>query len=517
MANFKKTILYFIFISSNSLTSNEVPYFMIDDVKINGIYSNDGLVESYLGVPYASPPVNELRWQEPQDKIYEAKSYNAFNYPAACMQGPRISNWYKEVAKGFGGNPDYIKFPAISEDCLYLNIWKPNNIKIKNLPVLVFIHGGSNRAGWSFEPNYEGKKLAQNGAIVITIAYRLGIFGFYSNPELDKSNFALLDIIQSLKWIKNNISLLGGDPNNITISGESSGATNIEHLIVSPLSKNLFNKAIHQSGGWTIAENTIDYELPKILSNKLSQELLGHGNDRKSINKLRQIDAKDILEISENIYGSTGYYSVVDNYSIIEPIKESFKKGNFHNVDMIIGSNANEEFMYLGDHFSLSDFYKERLNLGFYDSIESIEEMLPETYNEKAKLDMLLSSRNYACPSFFIADSIVRKNKNKVWVYSFDRVRDGQKSKEMGAYHGAELPYIFNTHDEWLPTSAVDIEITKIIQDHWIEFIKNGNPNTKLFNVWPEHKLYKNNVISYNNKVISKTHDSSKICKKLIY
>ena len=145
---------------------------------------------------------------------------------------------------------------------------------------------------------------------------------------------------------------------------------------------------------------------------------------------------------------------------------------------MIIGSNANEEFMYLGDHFSLSDFYKERLNLGFYDSIESIEEMLPETYNEKAKLDMLLSSRNYACPSFFIADSIVKKNKNKVWVYSFDRVRDGQKSKEMGAYHGAELPYIFNTHDEWLPTSAVDIEITKIIQDHWIEFIKNGNPNT---------------------------------------
>ena len=214
MANFKKTILYFIFISSNSLTSNEVPYFMIDDVKINGIYSNDGLVESYLGVPYASPPVNELRWQEPQDKIYEAKSYNAFNYPAACMQGPRISNWYKEVAKGFGGNPDYIKFPAISEDCLYLNIWKPNNIKIKNLPVLVFIHGGSNRAGWSFEPNYEGEKLAQNGAIVITISYRLGIFGFYSNPELDKSNFALLDIIQSLKWIKNNISCwLGGfDP-----------------------------------------------------------------------------------------------------------------------------------------------------------------------------------------------------------------------------------------------------------------------------------------------------------------
>ena len=112
---------------------------------------------------------------------------------------------------------------------------------------------------------------------------------------------------------------------------------------------------------------------------------------------------------------------------------------------------------------------------------------------------------------------IVKKNKNKVWVYSFDRVRDGQKSKEMGAYHGAELPYIFNTHDEWLPTSAVDIEITKIIQDHWIEFIKNGNPNTKLFNVWAEHKLYKNNVISYNNKVISKTHDSSKICKKLIY
>ena len=137
--------------------------------------------------------------------------------------------------------------PQISEDCLYLNMWVPGiNDKDTKLPVLVFIHGGSNRAGWSFEPNYIGKELAKKGIIVITVAYRLGVFGFYSHPQLDASNFAILDLIEALKWIKNNISKVGGDPSNITISGESAGATNIAHLITSPLSKNLFQKAIHQ-------------------------------------------------------------------------------------------------------------------------------------------------------------------------------------------------------------------------------------------------------------------------------
>ena len=190
------------------------------------------------------------------------------------MQGPRIVNWYKGVAEGFGGNPNYIEMPPIDEDCLYLNMWVPTDISSsKKIPVLVYIHGGSNRAGWSFEPNYIGNKLSQKGVIVITVSYRLGIFGFYTHPELEISNFALLDLIESLKWIKKNIHKVGGDPNNITISGESAGATNVAHLIASPLSKNLFHRAIHQSAGWSIAETNLDSKITSNLSNEISMEI----------------------------------------------------------------------------------------------------------------------------------------------------------------------------------------------------------------------------------------------------
>ena len=236
-------------------------------------------VDVYLGIPYAEPPIDELRWHKTLKKEFNQDKYYANKFGSACMQGPRIVNWYRGVAEGFGGDPNYIDKPNISEDCLYLNIWIPrDNVNNKDIPVLLYIHGGANRAGWSFEPNYIGEKLASKGVIVITVSYRLGVFGFYTHPELDMSNFALLDLIESLKWIKTNISKLGGDPNNITISGESAGATNVAHLIVSPLSKNLFHKAIHQSAGWSIAEKNLDPEMPLNLSNQLSDELIGTNN-----------------------------------------------------------------------------------------------------------------------------------------------------------------------------------------------------------------------------------------------
>ena len=213
----RSSLLLLVLISlSNEILSK--PSFDIDNTKIIGT-SLDNNVDAYLGVPFAQPPVNELRWEKTQPKTFNQEEFFASDFAPACMQGPRIVNWYKGVALGFGGDPNYIDLPGISEDCLYLNMWVPNNLKYSDtkLPVLVYIHGGSNRAGWSFEPNYNGKKLAEKGIIVISIAYRLGVFGFYSHPELSVSNFALLDVIESLTWIKENISKVGGDPNNLSL------------------------------------------------------------------------------------------------------------------------------------------------------------------------------------------------------------------------------------------------------------------------------------------------------------
>jgi len=516
MKNLYKLLLA-IFFNLISLEIFSDPSFKIGSTTIVGTKSLNN-IDVYLGVPFAEPPINELRWEKTKPKVFNQDKYVANKFAPACMQGPRIVNWYKGVASGFGGDPEYISMPEISEDCLYLNMWIPENIdKDTKIPVLVFIHGGSNRAGWSFEPNYIGENLAKEGIIVITVAYRLGVFGFYSHPQLDVSNFAILDLIESLKWIKNNISKVGGDPSNITISGESAGATNVAHLITSPLSKNLFQKAIHQSAGWSVLNTDVIESNDHLkLSNLLSEELLGINNDNAQIEDLKKINSHVLLDKAEKIYGYTGYYPVVDNYSILEPIYNSFKSGNFNHVDLIIGANADEEKMYLDQDYFLADFYNERESWGFYSAAEDIDSILIKFEGDKEKLNFLLSSRNYVCPSYFIAKSIADKTSKNVWFYTFDKVRDGEKSKEMGAYHGAELPYIFNTHDYWLPTSDIDKKITKVIQNFWFNFTKRGNPNS-YEDIWNEFKPGLFNVLSLNDDMLMTKSSSIDVCKELGY
>jgi len=511
---YKIFFISIILIISNHAISK--PSFYIDETLIIGNSTEDA-VDVYLGIPYAEPPINELRWEKTKPKIYNQDRYYADKFSSACMQGPRIVNWYKGVAEGFGGNPNYIEMPPIDEDCLYLNMWVPTDISSsKKIPVLVYIHGGSNRAGWSFEPNYIGNKLSQKGVIVITVSYRLGIFGFYTHPELEISNFALLDLIESLKWIKKNIHKVGGDPNNITISGESAGATNVAHLIASPLSKNLFHRAIHQSAGWSIAETNLDSKIPSNLSNDLSMELFGNDNKKINLKKLREVDSIILLNKAEDIYGYHGYYPIIDNYTIFEPLYKSFESGNFNHVDLIIGTNLHEELMYLDKDYYLSDFYDERESWGFYSDTEYLNSILENIEGEKQKINYILTARNWTCPSLFMAKSINKYSNKNVWFYSFDKIRDGIKSKEMGAYHGAELPYIFNTHDDWLPTSSKDLYITKIIQNYWINFIRYGNPNSNNTK-WNKFNSDKSNVLAFNDKISMKTSQAVDVCKELSY
>jgi len=214
-----------------------------DTSVIVGKLAEGGRTESFLGVPFAQPPVGDLRWLPPQPLAKSSAAPQKNEFPAACMQGDHIAKWYKNVAAGFGGDPDLIKHPEVSEDCLYLNIWRPATEaqSAEMLPVIVYIHGGSNKGGWSYEPNYIGHNLASKGVIVISIAYRLGVFGFFSHPTLEHSNFGLLDQVAALLWVNENILALGGDSAKITVMGESAGANNIDHLMTMPSSKGLFS------------------------------------------------------------------------------------------------------------------------------------------------------------------------------------------------------------------------------------------------------------------------------------
>ena len=173
-----------------------------------------------------------------------------------------------------------------------------------------------------------------------------------------------------------------------------------------------------------------------------------------------------------------------------------------------------EELMYLDENYFFNDFLKERESWGMYTSVENISNSVLDKTSDREKLNFLLTSREYTCPSFYIADQFNKYNRS-VWVYSFDRVRDSIKSKEMGAYHGAELPYIFNTHDVWLPTSKIDIQLTDSIQNYWINFIKNNDPNNKMRKKWPQYIYGSYKALSFNNDIKYTENPSKSICKIL--
>ncbi len=183
---------------------------------LEGKYVEDGKVAAFLGVPFAEPPIGELRWRAPHPLVTTVERRDVTDFAPACMQSMRILDWYRYMAELFGASGDYYDDLEVSEDCLYLNVWTPTLETDAKLPVMVWVHGGSNRSGWSYEPNYHGHKLAQRDVVVVSVAYRQGLFGFISHDDMDASgaiaNFALWDLIASLHWISDNIEAFGGDP-----------------------------------------------------------------------------------------------------------------------------------------------------------------------------------------------------------------------------------------------------------------------------------------------------------------
>jgi len=201
-------------------------------------------VAVFKGIPFAQPPVGKLRWRAPQPHVPRAGGQAAIEFGPGCMQGPGGVNWYVGVAEAFGHGPEVVGRPnGLSEDCLYLNVWSPEPLSDTGLPVMVFVHGGSHAGGWSYEPNYIGENLAARGVVVVTIAYRVGPFGFFSHPALNNTkgepvaNFALLDIRAAFEWVSRHIVSFGGNPENVTGFGESSGAFNLVDLLLADLAK----------------------------------------------------------------------------------------------------------------------------------------------------------------------------------------------------------------------------------------------------------------------------------------
>jgi para-nitrobenzyl esterase len=473
---------------------------------ILGSRSDDGNIASFLGIPFAAPPIGPRRWREPEAPL-PVPQIDATHFAAACMQGPHMVDWYRKLVADFAGVPESFPVPEFSEDCLYLNVWTPQPAVDANLPVMVWIHGGSHRGGWSYEPNYIGEQLARQGVVVVSIAYRLDVFGFFSHPELDISNFGLLDQIAALRWVQENIGAFGGDATNVTVFGESAGAASIGFLLASPKADGLFARAIHQSAGYELVNaDTRGQFVDEGIA--LEQEVLA-GAGESGIDALRDARAEDLLAVAKDIYSDYQPDIVVDGTSVTDILQSSLDRGKLHAVDLLIGSNADEWLMYLDAKSNEADLQRQADEYAFKNR-EAVLGELDRDSSVLRKLDRFITAREFVCPSLMLAASARDSN---AYVYYFERVRPGPEAAAIGAYHGAEIPYVFNTHDEWLPTADRDHEIGRTMMRYWVSFARSGNPNTDGLPEWPMFSARGAETLRIGDSIRAARHPEAGLCE----
>ena len=426
----------------------------------------DSGVQAFLGIPYAEPPVNELRWERPVPIESSLGEVDATQFMPACMQTGSGLAWYHGMMSRVGVDPSLMEGPEYSEDCLYLNVWTTGD-RSEPKPVLVFIHGGSNTGGWSYEPNYHGHALAERGLVVVTVAYRLGIFGWLSHPDMAIRNPGLHDLIVALDWVNANIGAFGGDPNRIVVSGESAGADNALNLALAPATAGKLAGVIHQSAGWSVT-STLEPEDGFALGETLVAHHLGADG---TFDDLKRIPAAELLDSQLDVFSGHYFSPIPDPETLPVSLEETVASDSLPGLNLIIGSNRNESLMYIPEGAELTDYLE-----GYFppENWEDIKGMLGADLSELAQMDRLRSAVQYTCPSLLLAQA-AQEAGGAAYVYRFDRVREGFEA--IGAYHGAELPYVFDTHDPWMPTNAIDHQITDALVDYWIAFLTTGSPN----------------------------------------
>lgn len=447
-------------------------------------------VRVFKGIPYAAPPVGDLRWRAPQRVQAWTGVRNATEWGPRCVQSNRL------------GDLDPLN-KRMDEDCLYLNVWTPGKSSSDLLPVMVWIHGGSNLNGAGSQPEFDGSHLAGKGVVFVTINYRLDVFGFLAHPELTKEsgtnssgNYGLLDQIAALKWVQQNIGAFGGDPSRVTMFGESAGAFDVSLLMASPLTKGLFMRAIGESGG---ALTPIPAFGPKPLQIGEQDGIkFAQSMGANSIQELRTRPAQEVLEAA--IKNPIGYgFGVVDGYVVPEHPASIFAQGKQNDVPLLVGWNA-DEGSYFGARVKLdSPPYVDRIRAQFKDEADKVLELYPPgstPEDERASFTALLGDEIIAYGGWAWSERAAAKGKSPVYRYYFTRRPPGAPELSInpltapGVYHYAEIYYVFKNLDvmnDWL-WEADDRRLADVMSSYWTNFAKTGDPNGPGLPRWETYK-----------------------------
>jgi para-nitrobenzyl esterase len=455
--------------------------------------SNTGL-SVFRGIPYAAAPLGARRWRSPVPHVPRKGVQDATTFGPACPQLQGNSRFYQFVAEQLGKSPDLVPLMQnISEDCLYLNVWSGNLNGKDKLPVMVWIYGGSNINGYAQEPEYNGLKLASKGVVYVSLNYRVGALGYMAHKGLSaesesgvSGNYGILDQIAALKWVKSNIEAFGGDPDNITIFGESAGAANTVTLMASPLAKGLFHRAISQSGGYPV-DGFYTLNQAEDLGSKIAGHLSVEDteNPAKSIEGMRALGWEAIVQGA--VDSKAGYYSAVniDGWLLPDALATIYAQGVVNGVDLMIGTNQNENYPWVKQDAGESDLaeYLQAFQSPYREEIEALLAKNPEL-TSRLQMDRIGSAESFLCPSLYIADKMA-DNGHKVKVYYFTRVRPGADA--LLAYHGAEISYTHDSAYEWLPADETDLALTNSIGQYWVNFATSGSPDGDGLTPWPDY------------------------------
>jgi para-nitrobenzyl esterase len=461
-----------------------------DKGKVRGAFTTDGKVRAFTGIPFAAPPIGDLRWQPPQTAAKWKGVHDATQFGSRCMQ-PSIYNDMN------------FRDPGPSEDCLTLNVWTPANAQSHSLPVMVWIFGGGYQAGGTSEPRQDGGSLAHRDVVVVSMNYRLGIFGFFVHPELTaesphhaSGNYGLMDQNAAIGWVQKNIANFGGDPGNITIFGESAGSFSVSTLMASPLSQSRFQKAIGESGG-AFFSGGLAYE-PREAREQADMKFTQQAFGTTKLADLRKLSADELLKAALATRSSGAHVHFgpdVDGWFLPDSVPNIYAAGKQAHIPLLAGWNADEAraaVLHAKTPVTAERFERQAQAEFGADAPDFLK-----LYPAETDAEALRSAGDLASDRFIVfstwrwLEAQAKTGDAPVYRYRFDLGAPGDKHHPagIGAFHSDDIEYVFGTLDSrpnanWRPE---DHKLSDEIGQYWTNFARTGDPNGDSLSKWPTY------------------------------
>jgi para-nitrobenzyl esterase len=460
----------------------------LDSGLVSGVTGTNPDIRVFKGIPFAAPPVGNLRWKAPQPVAHWDGVRKGDEFGPMCMQ-----------TAGRGGTQ-----PKMGEDCLYLNVWTAAKSAAERRAVLLWIHPGGYTSGSGSSPATDGEALAKKGVVVVTINYRLGVLGFFAHPELTKEsdrnasgNYALMDQTAALEWVQKNIAGFGGDPKRVTVDGDSAGASSIGNLMGSPRTKGLFQRAIAESGAWLglSVGHTMTLAEAEQAGVKTAE-----GLKAPTLAELRALPAADVLR------GGRGGGPVVDGYFLPEDVGKVFAEGKQNDVPVLLGSNKDEGTFFAQP--TTAEKFIEQAHRRYGDMADAYLKLYPANSDEQANDSQLRAFRDEL--GFVMrnwAALQTKTGKSKAYLYYFTHEPPAMQTtsprggRGSGATHGAEAAYVFENLLPPRPWTDLDRQLADTISSYWVNFAEKGDPNGKGLPAWPVFNEKKNERMVLGDKV----------------